>query len=87
MCLGTLGSKEGSLALARGHRFRSSYADAKASTFTDLVLIASSFLIAIAPIVWYRHLPLADYPNHLSRRQIHKALPSNPYLTEFFEFH
>jgi hypothetical protein len=43
-------------------------------------------VLSIMPVVWYSHLPLADYPNHLAAIQIHKTLPSNPYLSNFFEF-
>jgi hypothetical protein len=45
------------------------------------------FIITVLPIIWFQYLPLADYPNHLARLQIHKTLSSNPYLGRFFEYH
>lgn len=54
--------------------------------FWFIILVFAIFLISITPIVWYRYLPLADYPNHLARLQIYKTLSSNPYLSQFFEF-
>jgi hypothetical protein len=50
------------------------------------ILIAVIFLFSIAPIAYYQHLPLADYPNHLARLQIQKVLSSNPYLAKFYNF-
>jgi hypothetical protein len=35
----------------------------------------------------FNHIPLIDYPNHLARLQIHKALSENSYLARFYEFH
>jgi hypothetical protein len=49
-------------------------------------LIVIIFIFSIIPIVWFKYLPLADYPNHLARLQIHKFLSSDPYLSKFFEF-
>lgn len=51
------------------------------------IFILLAFILSIIPILWYSYLPLADYPNHLARIQIHKDLSSNPYLSTFFEFH
>src|ERR1700759_2657172 len=51
------------------------------------IFILLAFILSIIPILWYYYLPLADYPNHLARIQIHKDLLSNPYLSTFFEFH
>jgi hypothetical protein len=45
------------------------------------------FAFSVTPIAWFRYLPLGDYQNHLARLQIHKTLYSNPYLSQFFEFH
>jgi hypothetical protein len=52
------------------------------------MLIIAVGAFSIMPVLWYRHIPLADYPNHLGRLQIHKSLSlGDPYLSKFFEFH
>jgi hypothetical protein len=56
-------------------------------TLGVVLLIVSIFVFSIFPIIWYGYVPLADYPNHLARLQIHKTLSSNPNLSRFYEFH
>ena len=51
-----------------------------------ILLIVIAFVFSIVPIVWFKYLPLADYPNHLARLHIHKVLSSDPYLSQFFQF-
>ena len=52
---------------------------------TGLTIVG--FVIAsILPVLWFAHLPLVDYPNHLARLYIHYALPNNSYLSQFFIF-
>ena len=51
-----------------------------------ILLIVIDFVFSIVPIVWFKYLPLADYPNHLARLHIHKVLSSDPYLSQFFQF-
>src|SRR5271169_5322122 len=55
-------------------------------TYRYVILSIAIAVFCIMPIIWYSHMPLADYPNHLARLQIHKSLSSNPYLSTFFEF-
>lgn len=43
-------------------------------------------LFPLIPIVWFNHLPLHDYPNHLASLQIRKTISSNTYLAQFYEF-
>jgi hypothetical protein len=51
------------------------------------ILLISVMVFTTLPILWFSHLPLVDYPNHLARLQIHKTLSTNIYLARFYEFH
>jgi len=48
--------------------------------------IAGFVIVSILLVLWFSHLPLVDYPNHLARLYIHYALPNNAYLSQFFIF-
>ncbi|MBV8359854.1 MAG: hypothetical protein JO189_18245 [Deltaproteobacteria bacterium] len=52
----------------------------------NAIMFSVFAVLSIMPIVYYTHLPLADYPNHLARLLIHKSA-SDPYLSKFFAFH
>src|SRR5438132_9388300 len=51
------------------------------------LIIVGLIIFSISPIVWFAHLPLVDYPNHLARLHIHQNLPTDPNLSRFFQFH
>jgi len=54
------------------------------NVFVAMVFLA--ILFSIVPVIWFSHLPLVDYPNHLAALQIRKTISSNIYLARFYEF-
>jgi hypothetical protein len=51
-----------------------------------LVIAIIMFVLSLTPIMWFSHMPLLDYPNHLARLQIREMIPSNIYMANFYEF-
>jgi hypothetical protein len=41
---------------------------------------------SIFPVIWFKYLPLVDYPRHLATLQIHQTLSSNPEVGRFYAF-
>jgi hypothetical protein len=68
------------------HTVMSGFNRQRAHPYTSFIIIASVVLLTASPIIWYSHIPLQDYPNHLARLQIHKTLTINPHLSHFFTY-
>jgi hypothetical protein len=51
-----------------------------------LLMMFLAVLFSIVPVIWFNHLPLHDYPNHLASLQIRKTISSNTFLARFYEF-
>jgi hypothetical protein len=60
----------------------------RSGTCNSIILILAIGIFSISPVIWYSHIPLLDYPNHLARLEIHKdmMLHSPSPLSKFFEF-
>src|SRR5690348_201586 len=52
-----------------------------------LFVIIPLVLFATAPVIWFSHFPLIDYPDHLASLQIRNTISTNIYLARFYEFH
>jgi hypothetical protein len=51
-----------------------------------LVIVLIMLVVSLIPIMWFSHMPLLDYPNHLAGLQIREMIPWNVYAVRFYEF-
>jgi hypothetical protein len=43
-------------------------------------------MFSLFPVIWFRYLPLIDYPRHLATLQIHQTFSSNIEVGRFYAF-
>ena len=51
-----------------------------------LSAICLLIIFSIFPVIWFRYLPLIDYPRHLATLQIHQTFASNVDVGRFYGF-
>jgi hypothetical protein len=51
-----------------------------------LPAICLLIVFSIFPVLWFRYLPLIDYPRHLATLQIHQTFSSNIEVSRFYAF-
>jgi hypothetical protein len=60
---------------------------ADAAPAGTIMTLAFATLLALAPVLAFTLLPLADYPNHLARMHVIGAIASDPDLARYYEIH
>jgi len=61
----------------------------ESDTAMDKMRLPAIFLLiifSVFPVVWFRYLPLIDYPRHLATLQIHQNFSSNIEVGRFYGF-
>jgi hypothetical protein len=50
------------------------------------IFLLMIMMISIFPLIWFKYLPLIDYPRHLATLQIHQTFSTNINVQKFYAF-